>query len=88
MAESNIKNNNTEDLFYNMYHLHPVDNNGNRRQNGDTDDYRCEPFNNEITKGWYYARKYVLDKLESEKKMGIGRCHAFLKQPCTYSDTL
>lgn len=70
MAESNIKNNNTEDLFYNLYHLHPVDNNGNRRQNGDTDDCRCEPFNNEITKGWYYARKYVLDKLESERKWG------------------
>ncbi len=70
MAESNINNNNTEDLFYNLYHLHPVDNNGNRTQNDDRDDYKCEPFNNETIKGWYYARKYVLDKLATEKNWG------------------
>jgi len=70
MAESNINNNNTEDLFYNLYHLHPVDNNGNRTQNDDRDDYKCEPFNNETIKGWYYARKYVLYKLATEKNWG------------------
>lgn len=69
MAESN-NNNNTEDLFYNLYHLHPVDNNGNRTPKDDTDDYKCKPFNNDIIKGWYYARKYVIDKMTTDRNWG------------------
>lgn len=67
MAESN---NNMEDLFGELLHMHPVDENGYRIQTDNKDGSNCQPFKDETVKGWYRARAYVLKKMETEKNWG------------------